>query len=239
MTFKHSACIYPLRLTGLTAGPVEELIYLEGPTHFQPATLAGNAWDMRVYGGPSRAARNRSGLSDLEQALEVAAGRTEDASKRHLTKLRRVFKPEEMTEDILFEEMDYGGLLATATPAGTGQAATQYGRHRDPEGVPALLAALSPTALKAAGTARNEHLLSCVWALGEIGIDNPGYAGLEKALLRCARHSNRIMRMEAYVALAKIGSKDAGPILLDRFEQMSRKEFAPPDPGIGLGRRRT
>ncbi|UCF16753.1 MAG: DUF2330 domain-containing protein [Phycisphaerales bacterium] len=45
-TFKSSKCIYPLRLTSLTAGPVEELIYIEGPTHYEPVTVRKN-WDIK------------------------------------------------------------------------------------------------------------------------------------------------------------------------------------------------
>ncbi len=48
MTFASPTCLYPLRLTSLAAGPVEELIYIEGPTHCEPVTFADPNWQIDV-----------------------------------------------------------------------------------------------------------------------------------------------------------------------------------------------
>ena len=148
LTFTSSACVYPMRLTSMAGGPVEELIYIEGPAHYEPATLVGGAWTVSISGGPIRHVLDNTGLSDLEVAVRTREGQTQTTVKRHLTKLRRVFQPSEMTDDLVFRTLDYATWLAGPDPNRIAQAATQYGRNRDPNGIPFLIAALSPAAFE-------------------------------------------------------------------------------------------
>ncbi len=272
---------------GDDAGPVEELIYIEGPAHYEPATLTDAPWDIKLYGGATREVLTSYPLSDLENAAAIREGRTRVQVSPRLTKLRRVFQPEEMTEDLVFREIDlarwlastepvpltpYEALinrppdpneeasfalqLANSAPLRIAQAATQYGRWRDPNGIGPLVAALSAQALdqtrpdeqdrlsrpfpsagflswqgidKWSWPATKEgwaqhpgcgHLLSCIWALGEIGIEHEMGGEAEDKLLDCARHDNQLIRMEAYLALTKMGSQRVGPVLLDRFARL-------------------
>jgi len=245
MTFPSAACVYPMRLTSLAAGPVEELIYVEGPHHYQPATLAHGDWDIRVYGGAQRSVLDEYASSAIDQPLEILAGEVTTNHERHLTKLRRVFAPEEMTDDLVFEQMSYERLIASDDPDRIAQAATQFGRHRDPAGIPSLLTAIAPEALEqavpapehyaqglrpSARTLSSEgldhhpevcwHLLSCIWALGEIAVEHEGLSALEEPLLRCARHDSQLIRMEAYTALTKLRTESLGPTLTERLGQV-------------------
>jgi len=178
MTFESSACVYPMRLTSTAAGPVEELIYIEGPNHYEPATGPDDDWEIRLFGGPVRKVPQDYYLSDLEHAVEILEGRTRTEARERLTKLRRVFQPSEMTEDLVFRAIDLAQWLASkdlvpltppttppdrrpdpraqmeftqrllaSAPFRIAQAATQYGRWRDPNGVAPVLNALSPEAL--------------------------------------------------------------------------------------------
>ena len=164
-----------MRLTRMAAGPVEELIYIEGPHHYEPATLTGGNWEISLFGGPVRKVPSPYYLSAIEHTVEILAGRTRTEVKPRLTKLRRVFQPGEMTEDLVFREMDLAQWLANkdlsllprpkitinrwpnpqaetefaryyagSVPVRMAQAATQYGRWRDPNGVVPLLSALAP-----------------------------------------------------------------------------------------------
>jgi len=243
MNFKASKCVYPLRLTSLVAGPVEELIYIEGPAHYEPVTLRDD-WEIDVFGGPKRKVPNGHRLSAVEHAMRIVAGMTESNTRRYLTKLRRVFKPEEMIEDIIFDKIDYAKLFSSSDPIRIGEAATQYGRLRDPAGVPYLLKSLSPELLDKLRPSIEErrqllsasagfrtwdgfmkqkemctHVRSCIWALGEIAIAHRADPAAETTLLRCAKHESQIIRMEAYVALMKLNSSGISPILLERFKQ--------------------
>ena len=179
MTFQSSACIYPIRLTRMAAGAVEELIYIEGQAHYEPATLTENWW-IELFGGPIRKVPENYPLTDIEQAVEIMEGRTQTKIKSCLTKLRRVFQPSEMTEDLVFREADLtqwlaskdalpfalpttppdaqaqtrlaaqtklAALLANSAPVRIAEAATQYGRWRDPNGIASLVSALSAEAL--------------------------------------------------------------------------------------------
>ncbi len=245
MTFQSPACLYPLRLTSMAAGPVEELIYIESTEHCEPATYADGKWTIDVFGGPVRQIPDSDGLSDMERTAAIIEGRTETIFTRCLTKLRRVFQPEEMTEDIVFRKMNYAALLASEAPSQIGQGATQYGRRRDPNGISPLLGVLTPAALDLVKPGPKElqpfpnpsanflffgeldnqkrkcaHLRSCIWALGEIGIDHNTAPGVEATLLRCAEHENQLIRMEAYIALIKSGLPGVGVVLLDRFERI-------------------
>ncbi|MHC4518551.1 MAG: DUF2330 domain-containing protein [Planctomycetota bacterium] len=245
ITFPSFECIYPLRLTSLAAGPVEELIYIEGPWHYQPATLTGGDWSIKVFGGTRRTLPDEYAFSAVDQALEIKAGNVTTESDRYLTKLRRVFEPDEMTDDLIFEPMDYTRLLGNEAPHWIAQGATQLGRQRDPAGVPSLVEAISPTALETVQPAPEDyalwlgssarvlsiegldnhtatcwHLRSCIWALGEIAIEHELDPIVETALLRCAGHDNQLIRMEAYTALIKLKSESLGPILTDRFGEV-------------------
>jgi len=242
-TFKSPKCIYPLRLTSLTAGPVEELIYIEGPTHYEPVTVRGN-WDIEVFGGPDHWVPNPGYMSDMECVIKLKEGRTKTTVREYLTKLRKVFQPQEMTDDIVFERLDYAQLHEKGTALAIGQAATQYGRHRDPAGVPLLLESLTPDRLQQVRPRKEDykelehisrrilspeargrskyrcaHLRSCIWALGEISLEHGADNAIEEVLLRCARHEIQVIRMEAYVALTKIGSKKLKSILIDQLER--------------------
>lgn len=150
MTFQSHSCLYPMRLTSIAAGPVEELIYIEGPTHYEPLTFADDKWTIDIFGGPVRQVPEYRYLSDIEAAIETLEGRSETGATRHLTKLRRVFLPEEMTQDIIFTKLDYSKWLKSEDRAQVGEAATQYGRHRDPNGVVPLLDLLSSGILEQA-----------------------------------------------------------------------------------------
>ncbi|MFC1604458.1 DUF2330 domain-containing protein [Planctomycetota bacterium] len=250
MIFKAPKCVYPLRLTSLVAGPVEELIYIEGPAHYEPVTLR-NYWEIDVFGGPKQEVPNGYRLSAVEHAMRIVEGKTESNAKRYLTKLRRVFKPEEMIEDIIFDKIDYAKLFSSGDPIRIGEAATQYGRHRDPAGVPYLLKSLSPELLDGFRPSIEEqrqllsastgfqaldglmkqkemckHVRSCIWALGEIAIAHGADSAAETTLLRCAEHESQIIRMEAYIALTKLNSSGIGPILLDRFKQTFSGDLA-------------
>jgi hypothetical protein len=255
MTFESSACVYPMRLTSMAGGPVEELIYIEGPAHYEPATLAGGAWEISIFGGPIRQVPDSASLSDLEVAIRTRDGKTETTLKRHLTKLRRVFQPSEMTEDLVFRSLDYAAWLASPNLTWIAQAATQYGRKRDPNGIPHLLAVLSEEALQQAEPAPGDysialppsakslsweaidkytvscrHLRSCIWALGEIGIEHETGASVEEALLYCARHDNQLIRVEASIALIKLGSPRIGSVFADRVAQVLPPESTPWEP---------
>jgi len=143
MTFQSAECVYPLRLTGLAAGPVEELIYIEGPAHYVPVTLPEGDWEIDIVGGPTRQVPQHYHHSDVELAIEIADGRTITKDEPCLTKLRRVFQPEEMTDDLVFGPMDYSEWLASENPLLIGFAATQYGRRRDPNGIAPIAEVLS------------------------------------------------------------------------------------------------
>ncbi len=294
MTFQSSACIYPIRLTRMAAGPVEELIYIEGPHHYEPATLSDGGWEITLFGGPVRKVPQDYRLSDVEYTLEIMKGRTQTEAKNCLTKLRRVFQPSEMTEDIVFRELDLAQWLASkyltlptppiTAPAGRpdpkphtpfdqqfvgsapvriAQAATQYGRWRDPNSIAPLVNALSTDVLAKAipaaedlqswpspsakslywygtekwspsptkeGWAQNPgcvHLRSCVWALGEIGVEHEIGRVAEERLLECAQHDNEVIRMEAYVALTKLRSKGLGALLIERLADVLRTASLP------------
>ena len=245
MRFETSQCVYPLRLTSLAGGPVEELIYIEGPNHYQPATLAAGDWDITVFGGPIRILTDEYQYSAVDQALEILAGRVTTDAERHLTKLRRVFPPEEMTDDLFFEAMDYTTLLASDDPNQIAQGATQLGRHRDPAGASDLMASLSPTALEQVRVTPEQyewwlgpsaqilsveglldhrdicwHLRSCIWALGEIALECELAPEFEATLLRCARHDSQFIRMEAYTALTKLQAPSLGEVLTERFREI-------------------
>lgn len=158
--FDSPACVYPLRLTGMAAGPVEELIYIEGPGHYEPVTFVDEKWEIDLHGGPIRQVRGSMYLSDVEYVTEIVEGRSITTHERCVTRLRRIFQPEEMVEDLYFAELDYAKWLAGADPLRVAQAATQYGRHRDPNGVPHLIAALSPEALDRVNPAMEDYLES-------------------------------------------------------------------------------
>ncbi len=243
MTFPSARCIYPLRLTQFVAGPVEELIYIEGQNHFQPVGSA-KGWEMDVFGGPQRiTSENQKHLSTVEFATLAAAGRTTKNNVRHLTKSRKVFQPSEMKSDVVFEKMDYTNLLSLGGDDRIGQAATQYGRHSDPAGIPHLLSLLSANELKRvlpeaedsrgpdprgqsqyaaalSQLSQCKHLRSCIWALGEIVLEHGYDRAVEDTLLRCARHDSQPIRMEAYIALTKAGFSDLGGVLLDRVPRI-------------------
>ncbi|MBC8217619.1 MAG: DUF2330 domain-containing protein [Planctomycetes bacterium] len=245
-TFKSSKCIYPLKLTSLAAGPVEELIYVEGSIHFEPATLRRD-WEIDIFGGPAW----ELPIQSPEEYEEYMEGKRDIQTlqpvrtNRHLTKLRRVFKPQDMTEDIIFAKLDYGKLCSSGVPLRIGQAATQYGRHRDANSVSLLLKSLSPGLLArfrpkakdyeprldpSSGILswqaiseqedKCEHVRSCIWALGEIMLEHGLNPEVKQALLRCARHDSELVRLEAYAALTKLDCREIGPILLNRFRQI-------------------
>ncbi len=155
--FESSACVYPMRLTRMAAGPVEELIYIQGPGHYEPATFADDQWEIGLHGGPIRHVRNSYNLSDVECVTEIVEGRSVTTDERCVTRLRRVFQPEEMVDDLYFARLDYAKWLASDDPLRMAQAATQYGRHRDPNGIPRLLAALSPEALDQVNPAPEDY----------------------------------------------------------------------------------
>ncbi|MEN6426627.1 MAG: DUF2330 domain-containing protein, partial [Phycisphaerales bacterium] len=260
MTFQSSACLYPMRLTSMAAGPVEELIYIEGPAHYQPLTLSDGDWQIDIFGGLIRQVPQHDYRSDIELALETREGRDQTKFQPRLTKLRRVFLPEEMTEDLVFTPMDYSEWLESGDPLLIGQAATQYGRSRDPNGVSHLLKAMSSGLLEQVQPTTgqyqsgwispsakiltydsfiydwtgywvvnwhepseklvpiSDHVLSVIWALGEIAVEHGANRGeVEQLLLQCAKHDNQLVRMEAYVALTKLDSTRLGPILVDRL----------------------
>ncbi len=258
MTFQSSSCVYPMRLTSMAAGPVEELIYIEGPTHYEPLTLSEGDWQIDIFGGPIRQVPQHDYRSDIELAIEVREGRTQTKVEPRLTKLRRVFRPEEMTQDLVFTELDSSKWLESNDPLLIGQAATQYGRSRDPNGILCLVKALSSGILEEVRPAPGDyqsgwlspstrilsynsfyhwdayrvinrgetperispiadHVFSCIWALGEIAVENNVSGELEDMLLQCALHDNQLVRMEAYIALTKLRSERLGPILTDRL----------------------
>jgi hypothetical protein len=247
MTFQSHACLYPLRLTSLAAGPVQELIYIEGPTHYEPATFADPNWQIDVFGGPLRLVPDGFRLPDVGSTLDIIAGRTITIPQKHLTKLRRTFQPSEMTQDIIFGKMDYAKLAASEDPVRIAQAATQCGRHRDPNGVSHLSSALRLETLKqlrqqamrsfptfeAADEAWDayervfQQVRSCIWALGEIAIEHRIDAETEEAILQCAQYDDNLVRMDAYIALMKLGSERLGPILTDRFAQIVGESSLP------------
>jgi|GEM_PF-558102 len=270
MTFQSPVCVFPMRLTSMVSGPVEELIYIEGPAHYEPATLTEGPWDIKLYGGPLREVPQNYVLQNLEHALAIRDGKTEMSLGPCLTKLRRVFRPDEMTEDLVFRELDLVRWLAGDDLLRVAQAATQYGRWRDPNGVMPLLMALSPEALdkvipdlqdyqpwpspsgrflSSSGMLRWSsrlgvtslrrltiaseiwaigcgHLRSCIWALGEIAVENPLSGEAEAVFLQCAQHDNQLIRMEAYIALAKMRSERCGMIFSSRLSEVL--ENAPP-----------
>ena len=191
-------------------------------------------WDIGIFGGPTQIVPNEEAFSAVDHALQIGASAVTTNSKRYLTKLRRVFEPEEMVDDLVLETMDYTRLLADDDPNRIAQAATQLGRHRDPAGEPALLAAISPAAFERAALAAQDnqpssdpmilspsglfehaapywHLRSCIWALGEIAVKHTPDPVVEAALLRCAQSDIQLIRMEAYTALVKVGSRELGP----------------------------
>ena len=156
-----------------------------------------------------------------------------------------------MIEDIIFDNIDYAKLFSSGDPIRIGEAATQYGRHRDPAGVPYLLKSLSPELLNEFRPSIEEqrqllsastgfrvregfmrqkeickHVRSCIWALGEIAIAHGADPAAETTLLRCAKHESQIIRMEADVALMKLDSRNIGQILLERFKQTFSGDLA-------------
>ena len=198
---------------------------------------------MDVFGGPGW----KPPFESLEEheLNEYFEGKRDIRTDRHLTKLRKVFEPEEMTEDIVFGELDYEKLCSSGVPLRIGQAATQYGRHRDTNGVRLLLKSLSPRLLAefrpktkdyeprmdpssgilswGAISKQNKnckYVRSCIWALGEIMLEHGLNPEVQQALLRCAGHDNELIRLEAYAALTKLDCREIGPILLKRFRQM-------------------
>lgn len=252
MTFQSSSCLFPMRLTSIAAGPVEELIYIEGPTHYEPLTFADDHWVIDAFDGPVRQVPQWRYMSDVELTLETREGHTETWAQPHLTKLRRVFLPEEMTQDIVFTELDYAKWLRDEDTLHMGAAATQYGRSRDPNAVSHLSSLLrsgildldrygfgeylwwgcSETTLPD-GYARwrllGQHILSAIWAIGEIGIEYPVGGEVEEMLLGdCARHTNERVRMEGYVALMKLRSEQLGPVLAERLASIPL-QGPPPD----------
>jgi hypothetical protein len=232
MTFKTDKCVYPLRLTSLTAGPVEVLLYIEGPSHYEPVTLSGSKWEIDVYGGPLRQVPYRRSQTDMQITMKIIEDKAVLTDKPCLTKLRRVFRPEEMTDDIVFGVLDYTTLIDSGNPVKIAQAATQYGRRRDARAIPYLLRIISPEELKKVKSETkyyaissddlkaNQHIRSCIWAIGEIAIENKANPAIEETLLCCARHEHPVIRMEAYIALTKLGSKQIGSVMLDRLSKI-------------------
>ncbi len=270
MVFQSSACVYPLRLTSMAAGPVEELIYIEGPKHYEPETFADDKWEIELFGGPIRQVPGGSYLSDVEHTTEIVEGRTTTAFNGCITRLRRVFQPEEMVADLVFKDLGYAKWLADNDPLRVAQAATQYGRHRDPNGIAPLLSVLSGDALDRMKPASEDyqsvlppsarilswvglqqwsfrwsvlssgddtetfvnigctHVRSCIWALGEIALEHEVAESVEDTLVRCAKHDNQLIRMEAYLALMKLRSEEPGPILSDRVADVLGNDPPPP-----------
>ncbi|MHC4641087.1 MAG: DUF2330 domain-containing protein [Planctomycetota bacterium] len=244
MTFSTDKCVYPLRLTSLTAGPVEVLLYIEGPSHYEPVTLGGSKWEIDVYGGPLRQVPYMRPPTDMQITMKIIEDKVVLTDKPCLTKLRRVFQPEEMTDDIVFRALDYTTLIDSGNPDKIAQAATQYGRRRDAHAIPYLLRIISPEELKKAKSETkyyaksvphklplissddlkaNQHIRSSIWAIGEITLENKADPSIEETLLRCAQHEHPVIRMEAYIALTKFGSKKIGSVMLDRLS----KTFGP------------
>jgi hypothetical protein len=121
-----------------------------------------------------------------------------------------------MTDDIEFGKADYAKFASSTDPRSVAEAATQYGRHREPEGIPHLLRVLSAKALS-----EEDHVRCCVWALGEIAIESDDKRAIEKALLECAERGPSIIRMEAYIALEKAGSERLGEQLVKRLASIT------------------
>ena len=143
LRFPSSNCVYPLRLTSMAAAEVEELIYIEGPTHYMPQTLSDGDWEIDAFGGPVRHVPQYHYQSDVELAIEAVFGGAKTKAVPCLTKLRRVFTPEEMTLDLVFAPMDYTPWLESGDPRLIGEAATQFGRNRDPNTLAPLLTLLT------------------------------------------------------------------------------------------------
>ena len=174
MTFASAECVYPLRLTSMAAGPVEELIYIESSAHYVPATLSEGDWQIDILGGPQRPVRQPHYQTNVEQTLAIREGRIETKAEPCLTKLRRVFEPNEMTEDLVFARLDYSTWLASEDPLRIGLAATQYGRHRDPNGVPHLVNLLSSGLLDQVQPAPEDYQDDWLSASARI-LDDDGY----------------------------------------------------------------
>ncbi len=222
MTFRTTRCVYPLRLTSLAAGPVEVLLYIEGPDHYEPTTLTGPQWQMNLYGGPRRRVpmeRYRR-MRDWKRTYAIIQGRTELVSETYLTKLRRTFRPEEMTDDIEFGKADYAMFAGSTDPRSVAEAATQYGRHREPEGIPHLLRVLSAKALS-----DEDHVRCCIWALGEIAIVSQEQRAIEQSLLICAERGSSLIRMEAYIALAKARSERLGERMARQLGRITGRDM--------------
>ncbi len=270
--FESLTCVYPLKLTRMAVGPVEELIYIEGPKHYEPVTFADDQWEISLHGGPIHQVRDGIFLSDIEYATEIVEGRATTVQTRSITRLRRIFQPEEMVDDLVFGELDYAKWLASDDLLRVAQAATQYGRYCDPNGVPHLIAALSPSALDQVNPTPEDyheslplsarilswrgvhewlfywdeyplreeedryirigctHVRSCIWALGEIALEREVADSVEETLARCADHDNQLVRMEAYLALMKLGSERLGPILSRRVADV----LGPDSPPLAL-----
>lgn len=74
------------------------------------------------------------------------------------------------------------------------------------------------------------HVRSCIWALGEIALEHEVADCVEETLARCADHDNQLVRMEAYLALMKLGSERLGPILSKRVADV----LGPDSPPLAL-----
>lgn len=219
MTFRTSTCVYPLRLTSLAAGPVEELIYIEAPEHYVPKTLAGPGWDIDFYGGPRRwlprGYRSFRRAEMWDAAKLIADGKDKVESSRCISKLRRTFQPQEMTDDIEFGKADYAPFASSGDPAKIAQAATQYGRHRDPAGVPLLQRVVAANELK-----NEPHIRSSIWALGEIAVGKADNSTIESTLVHCTGQADIEVKMEAYMALAKFNSKRIEELLIQELAKV-------------------
>lgn len=217
MTFASDKCVYPFRLTSQVAGPVEILLYIEGENHMEPATVRGSGWTVRFYGGPYWAREPRRHFR-MVRGWDMAYSLRDAEAKRmpgkSLTKLRRVFQPEDMTDDIFFQPVDYADYAASTDTRTLGEVATQYGRRRSEDGIPHLVKILSSDKLP-----DQPHIRSAVWALGQVGLDGEVNPTVEKTLIRCAQQGEGLVRREAWLALAKCGSVQLGPTLLAALNQ--------------------
>ncbi len=247
ITFATKRCIYPLKLTSLAAGPVEELIYIQAPHHYEPATLKSRHWYIDVYGGPGSHYYIRDSQGNLHRSFSFNPSSWPDhftlvfSEENCVTRLRRVFKPEEMEDDLVLQKLDYARFFVPQTPPGPepydptrrrnadplpeyteynrlriAQGATQYGRHRDPEGIPHLIKVLCTEPVTG-----ERYICSAIWALGEIGEKHPGNPAVEKALLQCVKAGSSTEGL-AWQALKKAVPGRVELLLFSALQKMKK-----------------
>lgn len=207
VSFDTDRCVYPMRMTALASGPVEVLLWIEGNCHYMPETLTGADWDITFYGGPVFPWWHKADIWSLESCEP-------EHTARCITKMRRTFDPKDLTEDLYLKEADYTACFNPSNARNAAMIASEWGRWRDPRGIPVLTQYLKQTTIE-----DRPNILSAIWALGLCSGGKRLPPETEELLVTIARTDDEGPGWQSLFSLERSGSPEAGPIILQRMEE--------------------